>query len=439
VAPSATSRLIIIAACFAVTEGAIRADDYARLLRSAAADTNDGKYDSAISEYKLALKLRPGAPEALNNLAVVYYQAQRFEEAYDSVSGIWQSHSELKSAALIAGLAAIQCNRPQNAIAPLEHLLSIDPANRDALLGLASARFAMREYSKAVDVYHRETNASPKDAMAWYGLAVCLERLAEDSSRRLSTTPGASAYSKRLLGEYLQSIGDKKLADEAFGESHITEDNASPQAVAQYRLARELAEQSKTAFETFVTLSPDSWQANVFYGDVARQHGDLVAALAHYQQAADAKPESAAPDLGLATVYWEMGNFDRATTYLHKTLSRNPKAMQAIFELANIAVRRRSDSDAIPLLTQYLKAQPDALAAHADLGRAYLHLEQYANAATELRKAAAADDQGEIHYQLSTALRKLGRIREADAALKESVDIRRARSARDQRRHEVHR
>jgi tetratricopeptide (TPR) repeat protein len=274
--------------------------------------------------------------------------------------------------------------------------------------------------------------------MAWYGLAVCLERLAEDSSRKLSTTPGASAYSKRLLGEYLQSTGDKKLADEAFGESRLAEDNASPQVVEQYRQARELAEQSKTAFETFVALLPDSWQANVFYGDVARQHGDLLAALAHYQKAADAKPDSPAPDLGLGTVYWEMGDFDRATTYLHKTLSRNSQAMQAVFELANIAVRRHSDSDAIPLLKQYLNAQSDALAAHADLGRAYLHLEQYANAAAELQKAAAADDQGDIHYQLSVALRKLGRVQEADAALKESISIRKARAVRDQRLHEVH-
>ena len=414
------------------------ADDYTELLRSAAAATSTGKYDTAITEYKQALKLRPDAPEALNNLAVVYYQIGNFQEAYNSVSGIWQNHRELKSAALITGLAAIQLNRPQDAVAPLESLLSIDPANRDALLGMASAQFAMHQYSKAVDVYHRETNASPKDSTAWYGLAVCLERLAEDSSRKLSTTPGASAYSKRLLGEYLQSTGDKKLAEEAFGDSHLVNDTTSPQAAGQYRQARELAEQSKTAFETFVSLAPESWQANVFYGDVARQHGDLPAALIHYQKAADAKPASPAPDLGLGTVYWEMGNFDLAITYLHKTLDRNPQAMQAVFELANIAVRRHSDSDAIPLLIEYLNAQPDALAAHADLGRAYLHLEQYAQAAAELRKAAAADEQGEIHYQLSEALRKLGRIAEADAALKESTEIRRASAARNQRLHEVH-
>jgi tetratricopeptide (TPR) repeat protein len=89
-------------------------------------------------------------------------------------------------------------------------------------------------------------------------------------------------------------------------------------------------------------------------------------------------------------------------------------------------------------LTQYLKAQPDALAAHADLGRAYLHLAQYSDAAVELQKAASADEQGDIHYQLSVALRKLGRSQEAEEAMKESVAIRQANSARDQRLHQIH-
>lgn len=431
-------RIAIIAACFALAGESLFADDYAELLRSAAADTRDGKYDRAISEYKSALTLRPGAPEALNNLAVVYYELRRYPEAYDSVAGIWESHAELKSAALIAGLAAVQCDRPKDAIAPLKHLLAAEPRNRDALLGLASARFALRDYSQAVEIYRRETSNSPKDAMAWYGLAICLERMAEDSSKNLSAMAGGSGYSKRLLGEYLQSTGDKKLAEEAFGESRTTEGSASPEVVEQYRVARELADESRDAFEHFVALAPDSWQAAVFFGDVARQHGDLVSALAHYQKAADAHPESPAPDLGLGTVYWEMGDFDRATNHLRETLGRNPQAMQAVFELANIAVRRHTEAVAIPLLKQYLTAQPDALAAHADLGRAYFHLAQYANAAAELQKAASVDEQGDVHYQLSIALRKLGHAQEADAALSESIAIRKARSIRDQRLHEAH-
>lgn len=430
-------RLALIAACMALAGESLFADEYSDLLRSGASDTRDGKYDSAIASYKAALKLRPGAPEALNNLAVVYYQVHRYSEAYNAVAGIWGSHRELKSAALIAGLAAVQCNRPKDAIAPLERLLSDEPLNRDVLLGLASARFALHDYSQAVEIYRRETSNSPKDAMAWYGLAVCLEQMAEDSSRRLSAMAGGAAYSKRLLGEYLQSAGDKRLAAEAFGESRAAQNRESPKVAAQYQAARQLADQSRDAFEHFVALAPDSWQAAVFFGDVARQHGDLVSALAQYQKAANAQPDSPAPDLGLGTVYWEMGDFDRAESCLRKTLVRNPQSMQAVFELANIAVRQHRYAEAVPLLKRFLEQQPDALAAHADLGRAYLHLEKYAGAAQELEKAAPSDEQGDIHYQLSVALRKLGKTRDADAALRESTAIRKMQSAKEQRLHET--
>jgi tetratricopeptide (TPR) repeat protein len=400
------------------------ADDYAELFRKAAAYTQQGKYEQAVAEYKAALAIRPGAPEALNNLAVMYYELGKYPDAFDLASKIWPDHPELKSAALITGMAAVQTNRPREAIAPLEKLLVSDPTNRDALLALASAHFAMSQLAPAAQLYERQTAYSPNDSKAWYGLAICYEKMAENASKDLSRTPGGAAYSRRLLAEYLQSAGDGKLAAEAFGDSAAMATDSSQEARQRYETARQLAEKSRAAFERFVNLAPDSWQTSVFLGDVDRQHGNLVSALAHYKKAADEEPKHPAPLLGLGTTYWEMGNFDRAAACLKQTLALNPKAHQALFELANIAVRRHAEAEAIPLLKQYLAAQPDALAAHADLGRAYLHLGQYENAALELTRAAESDERGEIHYQLSIALRKLGRIQEAESAMKKSTEIR---------------
>ncbi len=428
----------ILLCWLAFVQAAFPADDYADLFRQAAADTRQGNYAQAIQKYKAALVIRPGAPETLNNLAVLYYQVHQYADALTIASGIWQSHKELKSSALITGMAAVQCNRPKEAIAPLETLLSSDPANRDALLGLASAHFALHELPEAIEVYQREIKTSAKDSDAWYGLAICYERMAENASKKLSQMPHGSGYSKRLLAEYFQSAGDTKLAVEAFGESEAKASPASPDAERQYQLARELADKSRNAFDHFVNLAPASWQAAVFLGDVERQHGNLVAALVHYQKAAEAQPGSPAPLLGLGTVYWEMGDFDHAVSCLRETLRLNPRSPQAIFELANIAVRRRQETEAIPLLKQYLAAQPDALAARADLGRAYAHLGQHQKAVIELTKAAEADEQGDIHYQLSVSLRKLGRMQEAEAALKRSTEIRESRLSREQRLHAGH-
>ncbi len=414
---------------------AVCGDEYVDLFGQAATYTQRGNYEQAILKYKAALVLHPGAPEALNNLAVLYYQVRQYSQAFEIASKIWESHEDLRSSALIAGMAAVQCNRPKDAIAPLERLLSSDPANRDALLTLASARFALQDLPEAVKVYEREIALSSSDSKAWYGVAICYERMAEDASKKLSQMPSGSGYSKRLLAEYLQSAGDTKLAAEAFGEARISASASSPEGERQYQRARNLADDSRNAFERFVNLAPDSWQAAVFLGDIDRQHGDFVSALAHYNHADREQPHNPAPLLGLGTVYWEMGDFDRATSCLREALQLNPRSQQALFELANIAVRRHREAEAIPLLNQYLAGQPDALAARADLGRAYAHLRQYDNAVAELTKAADADERGDIHYQLSIALRKLGRTQEAYAALQKSTEIRQSQLQREQRLH----
>jgi tetratricopeptide (TPR) repeat protein len=259
--------------------------------------------------------------------------------------------------------------------------------------------------------------------------------MAENASKELAHMPGGAAFSKRLLAEYLESTGDGKLAQEAFGESEALTSSSSPEAAKKYETARELAEKSRNAFEKLTQIAPESWQTAVFLGDVARQHGDLTTAITQYKKGAEQEPNNAAPQLGLGTSYWEMGDFETAATYLRRTLSLNPHAQEALFELANIAVRGHRDKEAIPLLKHYLEGQPDAPAARADLGRAYSHLGQYKEAAAELAKAAISDERGDIHYELSVALNKVGRTAEAEAALEQSKALRKAQLERERRLH----
>ncbi|MDQ2947112.1 MAG: tetratricopeptide repeat protein, partial [Acidobacteriota bacterium] len=299
-------------------------DDYADLFRQAASHSQNGQYEEAMAEYKAALAIRPGAPEAVNNVAVMCYQLHHYSDAFEYATKIWASHPELKSAALVAGMAAVQCNRPKEAIAPLQAAIARDASSRDAVLTLGSAYYALNNFPDAIRTYKQEVDHSPSDFMAWYGLAICYERSAENSSAKLARMPGGRAYSKLMLAQYLQGGGDGKLAAEAFGDASETGSAAaSTEAEQEYKSARTLAAKSQEAFERVVSLAPKSWQTLIFLGDVARQRGDLVDAFGHYRNALAKQPDNPAPLLGLGTVYWEMGNFDQATSFLHQTLEKN--------------------------------------------------------------------------------------------------------------------
>ncbi len=85
-------RLASVLGLLLLLRGGIYADEYSDLFRQAAQETQHGVYDQAIAKYKAALEIRPGAAEALNNLAVVYYQVHKYDEAFATVSGIWAKH-----------------------------------------------------------------------------------------------------------------------------------------------------------------------------------------------------------------------------------------------------------------------------------------------------------------------------------------------------------
>jgi tetratricopeptide (TPR) repeat protein len=413
------------------------AGSYESLFRQAAELSSQRKYAEAIQCYQAALRIRPDAPEALNNLAVMYYALGDYKQAWETTAQLARGPEEFPSADLVAGLSAVRIGIPAKAIEPLERVLKHEPANREALLGLASAHVALKQLPKAAVLYEKQIKLSSNDSIAWYGLAICNERMAEAASKTLAEMPGGRPYSKRLLGEFLLTRGDERLAQEAFGESAASDSAESPEAARQFEKAKSLAEASRSAFLRFMQIAPDSWQSHLFLGDLNRQHRKFTDSLVEYQKAAAAQPQGPGPPLGIGTVYWELGDFDRARQYLQRALHLDPNLMTAVFELANIDVRQHRYLEAVPLLERYLTAQPDAFSARADLGRAYLHLEKFEDAARELRLALPADTHGEIHYQLSIALRKLGRLQEADEALRKSTDIRRHELQREQRLHSV--
>ena len=414
----------------------LAAQSYQDLFSEAAALSARGDYQSAIARYEAALRIRPDAPEALSNLGVMYHAAGRYADAVDVMQRAVYLQPALVPANLILGLGLIQLNRPADAIAPLELALAGNPKQRDAVLGLAGARVALQDLPSAILLYRRQTESDSLDSDAWYGLAVCYERMAEAASRRISQMEGGAIYHKRLLADYLLQRGEDRLALDALdevGAGSRENKEAASQALVLYVDARRLADLSRQAFLQFVKLSPESWQSRLFLGDLYRQQRKFPESIANYEAASKLQPQSPAPLLGLGTVFWELGDNDKAERYLQQTLRLNPLNSQAIYELGDIALRQRRDEEAIKYLERYLAIQPEQMMARANLGKAYLHLNRFAEAAIQLEKALAVDRSGDIHFQLAAALRRLGRKKEADAALAESTRIREREHRREQK------
>lgn len=426
-------RTLLVFLAAALLPFSARAQSYDDLFSQAGALSARGDYAGAIDKFRAALRLRPGAPEALSNLGVMYHMAARYAEAVETMDTVVKSSPDLFPARLILGLDLVHLHRFADAIQHLEAARQLNSSSAEALYGLAAAYLGVERLQPAADLYEARTQTAPDEADAWYGLGLCYERMAEAASRALSRTPGGAALDKQFLSEFLIDRGENRLAEEAMREA-VALQRQEPTAAAQaaYRSARALAERSRRAFTRLLEVAPDAWQSRLFLGDLNRQQRHFDEAIQHYEAVERSQPTNTAPAIGLATVYWELGQFDKSEEYLRRVLAANPKAPQALFQLGDIRVRQRRDEEAILLLTAFLQQQPDSLFACADLGKAYFHLRRYTESVPYLQRARPIDERGDLHFQLATALRALQRPEEADAALEVSAELRRRSLERDQ-------
>src|SRR6185312_9428557 len=166
-------RLCLFLIAVLLSHGLFCAGSYESLFRQAAELSSQRKYAEAIQCYQAALRIRPHAPEALNNLAVMYYALGDYKRAWETTIQLIRGKQDSPSVDLVAGLSAVRIGIPAEAVAPLERMLRREPANRDALLGLASAHVALNQLPEAAAIYQQQIKRSSNDSIAWYGLAIC--------------------------------------------------------------------------------------------------------------------------------------------------------------------------------------------------------------------------------------------------------------------------
>jgi tetratricopeptide (TPR) repeat protein len=254
-------------------------DEVDGLFRQAQNDFAKGNYASAAAKYERALALRPNSPEALSNLGICYHFLGRTGEAVATLEGAVRLNPSLVPANLILGIDLVKLQKPEMAIPLLRRVLRQDPTNRDALLALASAYFGLEEYEKAVEVYQSEVRARPTDADAWYGLGLCFEHIAEDTSRLLAKTGEAAAYYHRLVGEFLTEQGSGIDAEEAFRRALAL----APQGMEGLRASLGFAllrlgevPKARAEFEAELRLFPGSQAAKLGLAAAALEERDFA-------------------------------------------------------------------------------------------------------------------------------------------------------------------
>jgi tetratricopeptide (TPR) repeat protein len=356
------------------------------VLRLAGQDLSDqiraaqstGDYPKAASLYSKLIASGQDTPEIQSNLGTMLYLSGRDQDALPHLRSALSRNPDLVAANLFTGLALSRLNRWKEALPYLESAHRREKSSIVPVLGLAKAYLALRDYEHANQSYSDAAKLDPDSAEAWFGVGVTSRSLADGILRKHQPSDEAPMLLKRAL----------------------------------------------EALTRAVALEPDSPRSHLLLAESLRDSGSFVDALAEYNKAIRLSPGDPAPMLGLATTYWKSGDSAQALPLLEQVLRRLPDDPEANGILANILVRQGSYDSALPHATKALRGNPDLTQVRFSLAKIYLAQERPQLAVNELRKIAPSDVDGSFHFLLASALKKMGRNTDADAAIEKFKQLR---------------
>jgi tetratricopeptide (TPR) repeat protein len=149
-----------------------------------------GRTAEAIDDFREVVRLRPGDPAALRDLAGSLLAAGRSRDALTLYEGLAARAPEDASARLDVARAALQGRALPRAVAAARDAMRLAPRDAEPALVLAAAHLAARDRSAAHAAYEEAQQRNPNDRRAREGLrALAPERDERGAQAPLAAPP----------------------------------------------------------------------------------------------------------------------------------------------------------------------------------------------------------------------------------------------------------
>jgi tetratricopeptide (TPR) repeat protein len=150
--------------------------------------------------------------------------------------------------------------------------------------------------------------------------------------------------------------------------------------------------------------------------------GDLSAAGAAFKESAQLEPKAVQPLLGLAEVALKQQAPKQAEVYLQQALNLAPQSVEVQTAWGRYLYQQQRFNDAEAAFKKAIALAPQAVALHVDLGDLYLGGLHKPQEAIDAYRAALQRDPAHAgaHYALGTALAATGDVEAAQAELTEA-------------------
>lgn len=320
----------------------------------------NGEVVRAESEYRQALGL------SLSRIGGIAARLGDYATAERAYGECLQAISVSEAGLMGLGTTYLRSGQYEKGIETAQKLLDFDPFNQDARRLLGKIYLMQKNYPEAAKAL-KDVNDLKEDAGTSYALALAYMNL------------GRLEDVRKLFNRIPELVGDTPQVHLMFGRAY--------REIKQVDLALE-------EFRQALALDPKLKRGHYYMGLTylsAEANPDVEKAMEEFKLEAAANPKEFPPQFFLGTIYARQRKFDDAVKYLNRATELNPLHFRARYLLGLVLSIAQRPEEAIPELKAAL-----ALSDPTATGR----------------------DRADAQYQLGQALRRAGRMGEAQEALK---------------------
>lgn len=291
-----------------------------------------GSLDQAIKYLKLSLKHLPDDEIALYNLALCYDLADENEAAREFFKSFVDENPYSEVGWYQLGILEAKLENHDEAIQALEYATLIDEFFSAAYYERARLLERQYRYEEAIKAYQATFDFEGPTAYAYFKIGTCQLRLHRP---------------RKAEKFFAQAIAEDPEMEEAFYELALIYDENEKWPQAIYHINKALQ------------LDPENFEFRHVCAQIHRRAGRLDEASVIYQKLIQNNHAEGRTYTELASVQFDLCEFDAGMNTLYKGLERLPDSAEIHYHLAGYLFTIKESDEAFIYLKKAIKLQPE--------------------------------------------------------------------------------
>ncbi|MFQ5785305.1 MAG: XrtA/PEP-CTERM system TPR-repeat protein PrsT, partial [Alphaproteobacteria bacterium] len=383
-----------------------------------------GKRDTAQaqSSFSRALEIKPGDPDASNNLAAIALRSGRDDEARGYLEAVLEHDpSHLRTLLRLAALEA-KAGRSRRTLDLLEQAVKAHPGDRKARVLLGRAYLVLGDYVNAMSTVQEALARNRRDPDLLMIVARA-QLMAQRPVDALATLRVLTDARPNAIEPYILLSGAYEAMKNWDGMRNALEKvleidpghYPSKVSLARLDIREHHAEAARARLDDLKKDFADRLEVIELEGRLALLEGRPREAITYYRNVYEKRPASGLA-LGLAVAEWQAGDREAGIATLTDWLKRAPDDLAVRLQLSAYYLTLDRLADARSNLATIVEKAPDNVSAQNDLAWVLLRLDEKEAALTHARRARAlAPDNPAVMDTLGLVLLETG---EAAGALR---------------------